>query len=391
LLAGCDHKTAAVAPPTAVTVTVSTPIEREVFDYEDFTGRTEAVESVEIRARVTGYLEKICFKEGSEVNQGDLLFEIDPRPFKARYDQVTAQIKVREANVQYRQAELARGRALLPQNAISQSDFDQMAAAYAEAVASVTAAEASAEEAKLNLDFTRIASPIAGRISRASITEGNLVRADDTLLTTVVSVDPMYAYFDVNERTILRIGRNVRQGKIQARDGEKIPVLMALADDEAFPHQGTIDFADNRVDPGTGTIRVRGVFPNPKPDRGNRVLMPGLFARLRVPIGEPYKALMVTERAVGTDQGQKYLLVVNEQGRVEYRRVRVGRLEDGLRVIKAGLHAGERVIVSGLQRVRPGVPVESQTVDMASFSLSARPKAKPAEPAAGSSQTPGTK
>jgi len=381
-LAGCNSKTTAVVQPGPVKVTVSTPIEREVLDYEDFTGRVEAVESVDIRARVTGYLDKIAFTEGSEVNKGDLLFEIDPRPFKAACDQAASQVSVREANLKFRQAEVARTKPLLASNAISQSDYDQSVAAEAEAAASVAAAKAALESAQLNLDFTKIASPIAGRISRANITVGNLVRADDTLLTTVVSVDPMYVYFYVDEGTILRIERDLREGKIQTRDDQKLPVLVGLADDDGYPHHGTFDFADNRVDPSTGTIRVRGVFANPKPAKGNRALVSGLFARVRVPISSPRKALMVTERALLTDQGQKYLLVVEDKNgasTVRYRPVKVGKLEHGLRVIEAGLQPGERVIVNGLQRVREGMNVEPTVVDMGSYAKPAPSQDKPAE------------
>lgn len=364
---GCRREPPQSGQAQPIVVTVSLPVVREVRDYVDFTGRTEAVESVEIRARVTGYLEKISFKDGVEVKKGDLLFQIDPRPFKAAYDQAVSQIKVREANAQYRQAELARAKLLLPKAAISQSDFDQAAAAYDEAVAATAAAEANAEAAKLNLDFTMIASPIDGRLSRTQITVGNLVKADETLLTTIVSEDPIYVYFDIDERTMLRITRMLLAAKENALRIGKVPVMMGVADEEGFPHAGYLDFADNVVDPSTGTITTRGVFANPVAASGTRLLRPGMFVRVRLPLGMPHKALLVAERALGTDQGKKYLLVVDDRHTVQYRQVEVGALEDdSLRVITAGLRPEERVIVSGLQLVRPKMEVQMEEVPMPS-------------------------
>jgi RND family efflux transporter MFP subunit len=377
LLVGCTGRTPPGAPPPVAQVTVALPIQRDVVDHEDFTGRTEAVESVEIRARVTGYLDRILFEEGSEVNKDAPLFVIDPRPFKAEYNRDLAQVAVREANLTYREAELARGKLLVAQKAMSQSNFDEIVAAHGEAGAAVTAAKANTEVSKLNLDFTAIASPIDGRTSKATVTRGNLVRADQTLLTTVVSVDPMYVYFDMDEQTILRVKQNVREGKIKAKETEKVPAMMGLGNEAGFPHEGILDFADNRLDPGTGTIRVRGVFPNPKPATGSRVLLPGLFCRVRVPLGDPYQALLVAERALGSDLGQKYVLVVDDKSEVQYRTVQVGRLDNGLRVILGGLQAGERVIVTGLQRVRPGAKVEAKAVDMIDFSSVRSTEAKP--------------
>ncbi len=392
LLAGCTGQARPDAPPPTIQVTVALPIQRDVVDYEDFTGRTEAVESVEIRARVTGYLDRIYFEEGSEVKKDAPLFLIDPRPFQADYDRDVAQVAVRGANLTYRQAELARGKQLVAQRAMSQSNFDEIVASHGEAAAAVTAAKANTEGSKLNLDFTAIASPIAGRISKAAVTRGNLVKADVTLLTTVVSVDPMRVYFDMDEPTILRVMQNVREGKIKVKEGEKIPVMMGLGNEKGFPHDGNIDFADNVLDPGTGTISVRGVFANPKPAVGSRVLMPGLFCRVRVPLGDPYPAILVAERALGNDLAQKYLLVVDENNEVQYRTVELGRLDNGLRVILGGLRAGERVIVTGLQRVRPGAKVEPKVVPMSDFAAPAGPKAKPAvKPAIKAEATPEAK
>jgi RND family efflux transporter MFP subunit len=379
LLTGCNSQGAAAVEPFAIPVTVSTPVEREVGDHDHFTGRTEAVESVEIRARVTGYLDKICFKEGTEVKRGDLLFEIDPRPFQAEYNRALSQVGLAKADLKFREAELNRVRQLFDKTVITQSELERTVAAHDQAAAAVAAAQASAERARLDLEFTKLTCPIDGEASRARITRGNLVRADDTLLTTVVSVDPMYVYFDIDERTILQLEQNIRQGKIKVQSGAQIPVGMGLATEKGFPHQGIIDFAENRVDPKTGTIRVRGVFANPKSAAGTRRLTPGLFTRVQVPIGYPYKALLVAERAVGTDQGQKYLYVVDAKNEVQYRRVKLGTLEGEMRVISEGLKPGERVIVRGLQRVRPGVTVQPTSVDMTSFDDLGSPGEKPAQ------------
>ncbi len=332
-------------------------------------------------ARVTGYLNKVCFQEGAEVKNGDLLFEIDPRPFQAQYDQATSQIKLCEADLKFRKADLERVNLLLKQNAISQSDFDQSVAAHDKAAAALSTAEASAEEARLNLDFTKLFSPIDGEISRALITQGNLVTADQTLLTTVVSVDPMYVYFDIDEPTILRIQQGIREGAIKMREKDKVPVWMGLANEEGRSHEGYLDFIENRVDPDTGTIQVRGVFPNPRPAVGPRVLTPGLFTRVRVVVGQPYEAILTAERALGTDQGQKYLYVVNDKNVVEYRPVTVGNLEGQLRVIQTGLKPGERVVVNGLQRVRPDVKVIPTVVGIESPADPAGGETRPAEPA----------
>jgi membrane fusion protein, multidrug efflux system len=362
---GCGSRSAPVDSPQAQVVAVSLPIMREVRDYVDFTGRTEAPETVDIRARVTGYLDKISFREGMDVKKGDLLVSIDPRPFKAQYDAAVAQLDVRQAALKDRLAEYNRAKSLLPDNAISGSDYDKAVAGYGEALASVAAGRADVEAAKLNLDFTQIASPIAGRISRAYVTMGNLVKPDETLLTTVVSQDPMYVYFDVDERTMLGVIRMVMPGKEDALQAKKVQVLMGVADEDGFPHTGFADFADNVVDSSTGTVAVRGVFSNLAGPSGVRLLRPGMFVRVRLPLGHPHKAVLVAERALGTDQGKKFLLTVDAQHTVQYRRVEVGPLqEDGLRVITAGLRPDERVIVSGLQLVRPKMSVQTEQVPM---------------------------
>ena len=362
---GCHQKPAQDASAQLQVVSVSLPAVREVSDYVDFTGHAEAVESVEIRARVTGYLDKVSFEEGMEVNKGDMLYNIDPRPFQAQYDQAKAQVEVRKASLENCKAELGRGKVLLPKNAISPSDYDKIVASYGEAVASVAAAEASAQAAKLNLDFTKIASPITGRISRTNITAGNLVKGDDTLLTTVVSQDPAYVYFDVDEPTMLRVTRRMLTAKENLLPAKKVPIVMGVSDEEGYPHKGFVDFANNVVDSSTGTVTARGVFDNPAAPSGTRLLRPGMFVRVRLPMGEPRKSVLVAERALGTDQGKKYLLVVDPQNVVRYQPVEVGPLQDdGLRAIATGLRADERVIVSGLQLVRPKMEVQTEQVPM---------------------------
>ena len=345
-------------PP--LVVTISQPIERQVVNHDEYTGRTTAVEEVEVRARVSGYLVKVNFTEGAEVPKGELLFQIDPRPFQATLDAAKGQVALWEAKRARAEADVARNQRLLPKGAASQKDLDNSISDLGEARAEIQSAQAAIEQATLSLEFTRITAPISGRISRTSITEGNLVTADTTLLTTIVSMHPMYAYFDVDERSMLRYQQLARERKRQSAREARVPVLLKLANEEGFPHEGIIDFIDNRVDPTTGTIRTRGVFPNT-----NRVLTPGLFVRVRIPGSDTYTALLVADRTLGTDQGQKYVWIVNEQNVVEYRVVTPGSLQsDGLRVIQAGLKPDEWVIVNGLQRARPGVTVAPQRVEM---------------------------
>jgi RND family efflux transporter MFP subunit len=341
-------------------VQVSTPVSKSVTEYEEFTGMTQAIHTVEVRARVSGYLAKIYFmeKEGAEVKQGEVLFEIDPRPYQAELAQAEANLAVAEAHAERLTQDLRRDEKL-SRGVISQADYDKTVGDQKEAVASVGSAKAARDRAKLNLEYTKIRAPIDGRISRRMIDEWNMVKVEDTPLTTIVSVAPIYAYFDVDEGTSLRLARLVRQGKLASFEKPDYPVELGLADEEGFPHQGKVDFVDNQLDAGTGTLRMRGIFANAK-----RVLAPGQFVRIRLPIGAPHQALLVAEQALGRDQGQKYLYVVDDYNKVEYRRVKVGRLYDGLREVTEGLSPGERVIVNGLQRVRPTVEVEPEEVKM---------------------------
>jgi RND family efflux transporter MFP subunit len=405
LSAGCGQSPAPAPPPKPTTVSVSYPVERNVTDYSDFTGRTAAVEAVEVRARVDGYLQSVNFKEGSLVKKGDVLFVIDQRPFiaeldrakaqleeaKANYTQSTAQLNEAKAQVSravagvyYTQRRLARSEKLLPGNVITQEEFDlqkseldqsqadlerakaavaSSQAAIGTAKAGAQTAQAAVELAALNLEYTTITAPIDGRISRELVTVGNLIQAGQngggTLLTTIVSVDPMYVYFDVDEGTVLEIRRLIREGKAEsARDGAR-PVLLGLANEDGFPHRGTVDFVDNQVNPRTGTLRVRGVFVNK-----DEFLSPGYFVRVRLPIGAPREALLVNERALESNQGQRIVYVVDEKNEVASRDVELGARHDGLRVIEQGLKADDRVVVNGLQHVQPGSRVEATLVDM---------------------------
>jgi RND family efflux transporter MFP subunit len=360
---GCAKGPSEAPATSPMPVTVSYPVERDVTDYTDFTGRTAAVDSVEVRAHVWGYLDKVNFKEGALVKKDDVLFELDPRPYQAALNQAKAKVAVDEAQLAYDEAEYQRNLSLARTGAVSQSELDKTSAARGVDVANVAADRAVVALRQLDLNYTKVVAPVSGRVSRYVVTVGNLVQSGDqnggTLLTTIVSVDPMYAYFDVDERTVLRVRQLIREGKAKSARDSEWSVSLGLATEEGFPHQGTINFVDNQVNPKTGTLRVRGVFPNK-----NEALSPGFFTRVRVPIGNAHPALLVTDRALDNDQGQKILYIVNEKNEVVSRPVRLGALHDGLREITGGLKAGERVIVNGLQQVRPGLTVEPKLVDM---------------------------
>jgi RND family efflux transporter MFP subunit len=363
VLAGCAGAPPGAPVPPPTPVTVSYPVEQYVTDYTDFTARTAAVDSVEVRAHVWGYLEKVNFKEGALVKKGDVLVELDARPYEAVLNQARAKVAQDEAQLTYDEAEYQRNLRLVRTRTVSWSDFDKTAAARGVDVANVAADKAVVTSRALDLEYTKVIAPVSGRVSRYVVTVGNLIQSGDqnggTLLTTLVSVDPMYAYFDVDEYTALRVRQLVREGKSDSpRDGG-YPVSLGLANEEGHPHQGTINYVDNQVNPKTGTIRLRGVFPNKE-----QVLLPGLFGRVRVPVGRAHQALLVSDRALDTDQGQKVVYVVNDQNEVVSRPVRLGALHDGLREITDGLKPGERVIVNGLQQVRPGLTVEPNLIDM---------------------------
>ena len=363
---GCHHGPSNAAPAKPPTLSVSVPVQREVTDYVDFTGRTDAVESVRIRARVTGYLVKMRFVVGAEVKKGDMLFEIDPRPYEAQLDQALSQVALNEASLIVARRNYDRNLPLVGKGAISAQELDQYKATEDEAAARIKASKSALEVYKLNLGFTKVTAPIDGQVSRYFFTRGNLVNQDQTLLTTVVSLDPMYAYFDMDEPTLLRIKRAINDGRIKLYgEGSGVPILMGLQGEEGFPHQGKFNFLNNVVNPSTGTIAVRGVFPNPKPAAGARMLAPGMFVRIRLPIGQPHPALLVIDRAVGSDQGLKFVYVLDKDNKAQYRRVSTGPLQDdGLRVIENGLQKDDRVVTGGLQQVRPAMEVSPDETPM---------------------------
>jgi RND family efflux transporter MFP subunit len=359
LVLACADPPPQAPPPPAVTV-ASVP-EREVTDWDEFTGRLEAVDAVEIRPRVSGYIRRVAFAEGKEVRKGEVLFEIDPRPYEAELARAEAQLEQARTGAELAAKEVERARRLVVVQAISREEFDSRTSAEAQGGASVRAAQAAVRTAQLNLDWTRVRSPIAGRVGRAEVTAGNLVQAGPpaaTLLTTVVSLDPIYAYFEGDERSYL---------KYAALTGSK--VFIGLADEDGFPHEGRVDFVDNRLDPESGTIRARAVLSNT-----DHRFTPGLFARIRLAGGKEYRAPLVVDRAVGTDQDKKFVLVLGPDSTVGYRPVQLGPLVDGLRVVTSGLQPGERVVINGLQRVRPQMKVTPTLTAMAadSSALAAR-------------------
>jgi RND family efflux transporter MFP subunit len=367
VLSGCDtsHADASREKPPAAIVIVSHPVQETITDYVDFTGRTDAVESVEIRARVTGFLKKVHFKDGAEVKAGELLYQIDDREYQADLDTASAELAMGLAQQVKATTDLKRTTALRDKGSVSAEEFDRTDAAKKEADAAVESAKAKQDRARLNVEFSTITAPIAGKISRTEVTEGNLIRADSTLLTTLVSVDPINANFDLDERTLLTVRKRMREGQLKVEsEEEKIPVEMGLATDEGYPKHGIVDFIDNRVNPATGTIRLRGVFSNPEFQPQRREMAPGLFARIRVPLGEPHPALLVTDRAIGTDQGQKFVYVVDGKNEVVFRAVKLGSVQNGLRVIAEGLSSSDSIIIDGLQRVRPGSEVTPKPGDM---------------------------
>jgi len=362
-LSGCARAPSEAPAAAPVPVAVSHPVERDVTDYADFTARTTAVDSVEVRAHVWGYLDKVNFKEGALVKKDDVLFELDSRPYQALLNQAKAKVAQDEAQLRYDEAEYQRYVGLGRSLAVSQSDVDKVAAARGVDIANIAADKAVVVSRQLDLEYTKVIAPITGRVSRYVVTVGNLIQSGDqgggTLLTTIVSVDPIYAYFDVDEHTVLRVRQLIREGKAESARNGDLPVWLGLANEDGHPHRGTINFVDNQVNPRTGTLRSRGVFPNK-----DEALSPGYFARVRVPIGFPHQALLVSDRAIDSDQGQRVVYVVDKDNKVVSRPVRLGALHDGLRVIEDGLNPGERVIVTGLQQVRPGATVEPKLVDM---------------------------
>jgi len=361
LALGCAEAPPATPPPPAVTVAAVT--EREITDWDEFTGRFEAVDAVEIRPRVSGYIRRVVFEEGSEVRKGEVLFEIDPRPYEAELARAQAQLEQARTGAELAAREVARAQRLVEVQAISREEFDTRTSAEAQGGASVRAAEAAVRTARLNLEWTRVRSPIAGRVSRAEVTAGNLVQAGPptaTLLTTVVSLDPIYVEFEGDEQSYLRYAALDRNGSRPSSRDAPSTVYVGLADEEGFPHQGHVDFMDNRLNPETGTIRARAVLSNT-----DRRFTPGLFARIKLVGSGRYRASLVLDRAIGTDQDKKFVLILNSDSTVGYRPVQLGRLVDGLRVVTSGVQPGDRVVINGLQRVRPQMKVTPTLAAMA--------------------------
>jgi RND family efflux transporter MFP subunit len=362
-LSACTPTAAQPADAALPQVTAAAVVSRDITEWDEFTGRLEAVNTVAIRPRVSGFVSAVRFEEGAIVSRGDLLFEIDARPFQAEVDRLTAEVARARATIHRATSELRRAERLAAEHAISNEEHDRRAAFAQESAAHAAAIEAALRAAELNLEFTRVTSPIAGRVGRAIVTEGNLVSSsgggDATVLTTVVSLDPIYASFDADEQTFLRYGELARDGKRVSARQAGLPIRMALASDEEFVREGRMNFLDNQVDPTTGTIRGRAVFRNA--DLG---LTPGLFVRVRLPGTDSYRGLLIQDRAVGTDLDKRFVYVVTPERTIEYRSVTLGPIVDGLRVVRSGLAAGDLVVVNGVQRVRLGVKVDVAPVAM---------------------------
>ncbi len=350
------------APPPPPQVSVAQVLERSVKDWDEFTGRMQAVESVEIRPRVSGYIDTVAFKEGSQVKRGDLLFVIDPRPYRADADRAAADVKRFKTALELARIELTRVQRLKDSGAVSEEELDERKSTLAQTEANVAGAVAALEAADLNLDFTRVTSPITGRASRAEVTRGNLVTGGSnggTLLSSVVSMDPMYLYFDADEQSYLRYTQTARSGGTSSSRDTPNPVQVGLANEEGFPHAGTVDFVDNQLNPQTGTIRARAVLQN-----RDGLYTPGMFARVQLLASSEYPAILIDDRAVNTDQSQKYVFVLGPGNVIEYRRVKLGRIIDGLRVVREGLKPADVIVVNGAQRVHPGIAVNPQKVQM---------------------------
>lgn len=358
VLAACSSQAAPgadSAPPPEVSV--AQVMERSVVPWDEYTGRVVAAQTVQMRPRVSGYIDRVAFTEGAEVKKGDLLFVIDQRPYRAALERAQAQLAQARSEAKLAASRDARSTELLEANAVSREEYEARRANSAQASAAVRAAEAAVDAARLDLQFTEVRAPIDGRAGRALATAGNLVQADTTLLTTVVSLDPVHVYFEADERSFLKYQALARNGK---RSSGGNAVQVGLANERGYPHVGEVDFTDNQVDPGTGTIRTRAVVPNPE-----RVFVPGLYARVRLQAGDAGGALLVDERAVMTDQDRKYVYVLGADNQAERRDISLGRAIDGMRVVQDGLAPEDRVIVHGLQKVFfPGMPVTPVPIEM---------------------------
>ncbi len=355
---GQQQQQQAGAPPPP-TVTVAKPVQRTLFDFDEYVGRFAAINAVEVRARVSGYLDSVHFKDGQMVKQGDLLFTIDKRPFQYTLDQARANLVTAQSNLAYAEADLKRGQSLVREHTITEQIFEQRSQTFRNAQASVTGAQAAVQQAELDMQFTELRAPIDGRIGARLVSPGNLVTGGTgttTLLATIVSTDPIYFEFTFDEASYLRYERLATHGSDVASRGGGVAVTLKLIDEQGFPHEGRMDFVNNVIDTSTGTILARAQFKNP-----GSVFTPGMFGRVRVPASPPYQALLVPDTAVGTEQANKYLLVVGAGDKVQQKTVTTGQLTaDGLRVIKTGIAPDDNVIVEGQMRARPGTQVKPQ-------------------------------
>jgi membrane fusion protein, multidrug efflux system len=362
LNAGCSSSAQPKAPALAE-VSVAEVICKQLGDNDEFTGRLEAVNAVEVRPRVSGYLQSVHFKEGAIVRQGDLLFQIDPRPLQAEVDRLKGDLSQAKAQRSRAQSDFERAERLHNNDGMSAEEYDRRAAVRNEAEARIASTEAALRGAELNLEFTRVTAPITGRVGRAEITEGNLVEsgaAQVKPLTTLVSLDPIYVYFDVDEQTYLKYARVTQSHGTSSHD-LRSTALLGLADEDGFPHAGKVSFVDNQVSSSTGTIRLRATFANK-----NLALTPGLFARIRLQGGGVHGGCLAKDEAVVTDLNQKYVFVLGKNNTLAYRPVKLGPMAEGLRVVRDGLHEGDVIVVNGLQRVRPGATVAPRKISMAS-------------------------
>lgn len=362
---GCAPKLPKLEPDGPMPGQVSEVIEREIIDNVRFTARFNAVNYVDVRPRATGYITSTPFKEGAMVKKDDILFKIDERPYKAKYDDQMGQVKLYEAKLKLAKADNLRAKEVgKTPGAISKQDLDKYQAAEEEAMAAVEASKASLEVHRLNLEFCTVTSPIEGRISKYYVTLGNLVNQDSSLLTTIVSIDPIYCYFDTDERTLLSVLRRIQSSNPNTKVGRDYPVFIGLGDEKGFPHKALLNFTNNQVDSQTGTLTLRAVIANPLKNE-RPLFVSGMFCRVLLPVSNPYKSPLVSDRAIGTDQGLKFVYVLGEGNKLEYRRVTVGDLEpDNLRSIQSGLKPGEKVLVTGIHMFKPGMQIKPEPVEM---------------------------
>ena len=362
LLVGCDEGVAQNAAPQAPTVSAADVVVKSISQWDSFNGRIEAVESVQLRPRVSGYIDKVNYTDGQEVKKGQVLFTIDDRTYRATLEQAQAALARAKTQASLAQSEANRTDKLVNTHLVSREEWEQRRAAAVQAQADIRAAQAAVDAAQLNLDFTKVTAPIDGRASRALITSGNLVTAGDSasVLTTLVSQKTVYVYFDVDESTYLHYQKLALSGQGAASDHLALPVEIGLVGEDGYPHQGKVDFLDNQLTPSTGTIRMRALL-----DNSQRQFTPGLFARVRLPGSAEFQATLIDDKAVLTDQDRKYVYVVDKESKAQRRDITPGRLADGLRIVQQGLKPGDKVIVDGLQKVfMPGMPVNAKTVAM---------------------------